>query len=338
MGHNLDGFYFAHIGWVGVDLFFVLSGFLITGILLDSKNKQNYFKNFYIKRILRIFPLYYLFCFFLLVVYPICKFKFLHDYNSIANLKWYLLSYTENWIYSLWYLPKNVSILHLWSLCVEEQFYIFWPLVIFTINRKKLFFFCVLIILFAITLKNLYPLSQFAFYNTFTRIDGLAIGSIIAILFRSNLIQNKTFIKYFTNLLLLYIFCFTACVLLYPDIISANSNFNVRIGYTLYDLYFGAILFVSFTNNSIGNIIVKILSNRFLLFTGKISYGLYLYSWPIGILLGPVLLNFFTSNLGYSSFVSFLYSSSMFTIYYIVSIVSYTFFEKKILYYKKYFS
>src|SRR6266700_3962582 len=125
--------------WIGVDLFFALSGFLITGILFDSLQKGGYFRNFYARRALRIFPLYYGF---LLIL--ICL---THPWHLQWQGKQYiLLTYTQNLgIFTHDYVgfrPASfLNLNHFWSLAVEEQFYFFWPVIVFLVRdlRKLLF-------------------------------------------------------------------------------------------------------------------------------------------------------------------------------------------------------
>src|SRR5215831_9307447 len=114
-------------GLLGVDLFFVLSGFLITGILYDARNKPHYFRNFYIRRVLRIFPLYYgvlVLVFFVAPLIPLLRgptLDFLVDRQAWA------------WLYGVnIYLAMHEE----WSLSVEEHFYLFWPLVVFLLARR----------------------------------------------------------------------------------------------------------------------------------------------------------------------------------------------------------
>ncbi len=110
-------------GWTGVDLFFVLSGFLITGILIDTKGKEGFYKNFFMKRVLRIFPLYYLtLCIFFI---PSFFFHFeLTEYYITHQI--YFWTYTQNLLFAFDGWPENARFLnHFWSLAIEEQFYIF---------------------------------------------------------------------------------------------------------------------------------------------------------------------------------------------------------------------
>ena len=133
----------AALGWVGVDLFFVLSGFLITGILLDSKRGAGYFRNFYARRVLRIFPLYYAVLLVTLVILPLIV---PYDTPALKRLLegqgWLWLYSTNisvavehgNWIASADWLRMGA----LWSLAVEEHFYLVWPLLVFFLSRRAL--------------------------------------------------------------------------------------------------------------------------------------------------------------------------------------------------------
>jgi peptidoglycan/LPS O-acetylase OafA/YrhL len=132
--------------WAGVDLFFVLSGFLITGILLDSRGQENYFRNFYARRTLRIFPLYYTVLAVALLVVPfVVGFPRLPAaYPRLLENQLWLWTYTQNYLQATTAhtLP---GFGHFWSLAVEEQFYWFWPLVVCLLPRKALLRFCLIV-------------------------------------------------------------------------------------------------------------------------------------------------------------------------------------------------
>src|SRR5947209_649249 len=122
----------AGIGWVGVDLFFVLSGFLITGILYDAKASQTYFRDFYAKRVLRIFPLYYgvLVAFFMVI-------PLVHPLRSVTELKpvqawaWLYATNVKDSLAGDWCFDKVwVRLNQFWSLAVEEHFYMIWPVAV----------------------------------------------------------------------------------------------------------------------------------------------------------------------------------------------------------------
>src|ERR1700690_2129617 len=130
------------IGWVGVQLFFVLSGFLITGILIDLKKDfsgKDYFVKFYARRFLRIFPLYYFYLFLILALTSwLENSNFATPQMELYRAQFpFALGYVYNFF---WMTTTNLSpfLSHFWSLCIEEQFYIFWPLLIFIVPEKRL--------------------------------------------------------------------------------------------------------------------------------------------------------------------------------------------------------
>src|SRR5262245_8154482 len=124
------------LGSHGVDLFFVLSGFLITGILFDAKGKLHYFRNFYMRRALRIFPLYYAALAVMLWLLPLVSATFATEVQPAVDAQGWLWLYGANVLQSVrgsWCLgPLN----HFWSLAIEEHFYLAWPAVIFLSSRR----------------------------------------------------------------------------------------------------------------------------------------------------------------------------------------------------------
>ena len=133
--HNFDFLQATKYGWIGVDLFFVLSGFLITGILLKTKTQKNYLATFFVRRILRIFPLYYgaIILFFVLAASA----ELLRDqysfYFTNQGMVWFHL---QNWLYITKSAPTHRGMfIHFWSLSLEEQFYLVWPFVM--LARKQ---------------------------------------------------------------------------------------------------------------------------------------------------------------------------------------------------------
>ena len=121
----------VHRGWIGVQLFFVLSGFLITGILLDARDAPDYYRSFFVRRVLRIFPLYYatlLVLFVLLPAFGLLPSSFRRD--PMVELSYW--AYFSNWYGPFHQGPEAVS--HFWSLAIEEQFYLLWP---FAIHRRS---------------------------------------------------------------------------------------------------------------------------------------------------------------------------------------------------------
>ena len=175
------------LGAFGVDLFFVLSGFLITGILLDSRSSPNYFSNFYTRRVFRIFPLYYSYLLILAVLLP----------GIHSLLRTSMADYQGNWWWYIAYVCNFKSnhaaddsyLGHFWSLAIEEQFYIVWPTVVLLATRRRLVYISVGLILLSFALRCLWSV-QGVHWNTIyrltaTRFDPLAMGALIAISLRS---------------------------------------------------------------------------------------------------------------------------------------------------------
>lgn len=179
-------------GWLGVDLFFVLSGFLITGILLDTRDTDRFYSIFFARRFLRIAPLYFLV---LAVIFGILPIVWSFDSPEVDFLRrnqgWFW-AYLPNWgfVYHR-HAFGNADWLwmdHFWSLAVEEQFYLFWPFVVRRFSSKSLISFCLFVAFASLVLRILLSqqgLSAGALYfPTPCRLDGLALGSIVAVIVR----------------------------------------------------------------------------------------------------------------------------------------------------------
>src|SRR6266550_1677369 len=177
-------------GWVGVDLFFVLSGFLITGILLDTKGGDRYFRNFYMRRVLRIFPLYYGSLVVLFLIIPMVAPAIVHDLGRLSHGQVWLWTYLSNIAIGITGSWQAVPPLtgHYWSLAVEEQFYLLWPLVVYSVSRSRLLNVALGLWVTALALRmvmlwlGVSPTSVFVL--TPTRMDGLAAGAAVATLAR----------------------------------------------------------------------------------------------------------------------------------------------------------
>jgi peptidoglycan/LPS O-acetylase OafA/YrhL len=169
-------------GWIGVQLFFVLSGFLITGILLDERGQPRFFRDFYIRRIVRIFPLYYLVLFVRFAILP----RFLPDTAVPVELAIGFWLYVSNWTDLVTHGVNGFG--HFWSLAVEEQFYLAWPLAVARLGARGLAWGCgALIALSGIARLVIYARGvnpQWLYMSTITRADALAFGALVAIAIR----------------------------------------------------------------------------------------------------------------------------------------------------------
>jgi peptidoglycan/LPS O-acetylase OafA/YrhL len=173
--------FFVGAGWIGVQLFFVLSGYLITGILLDERGRPRQLRDFYVRRALRIFPLYYAFLAVRLLLLP-RFFPAMHVPAASAAGFWL---YASNWTDLL--LGPVANLGHLWSLAVEEQFYLVWPWL--TLLPRRTFGRACLVILVGSFVARIAFLraglpGTWLYVSTITRADALAMGALVALALR----------------------------------------------------------------------------------------------------------------------------------------------------------
>jgi peptidoglycan/LPS O-acetylase OafA/YrhL len=251
-------------GYYGVDLFFVLSGFLITNILIKENGKtnlKNWF-NFIGRRALRIFPIYYLTILLLLIF----------DYQPLKQELLYVATYTYNYAWEYYKLPlSNIS--HFWSLAVEEQFYLVWPIIIlmFLKFKKGLLLIMVFIYVFCSLQLSLDIFEIIAPYNSlglFPQANSLALGGIGSLLSKHR--QIPKFILYSKGLeYLLYI------LLIYALTFAGTEKLLICPIISL-------IFILKITEDSVQfNLFNKILGSSKLMFIGAISYGIYVYHFPL---------------------------------------------------------
>jgi peptidoglycan/LPS O-acetylase OafA/YrhL len=183
----------AHLGWVGVDLFFVISGFLIGGILLDSVGREDYYRTFYARRALRIFPLYYLFLLVVFVVVPAAEkgSYFTTEFiRQSGHPLWYFM-YLGNLREALIGHEPAYFLAPLWSLSIEEQFYITFPLVVAALNRKHLRTLLYALVIAAPAFRLVSALivptnERIQYLATPSRVDVLALGVLLALELRGS--------------------------------------------------------------------------------------------------------------------------------------------------------
>lgn len=267
-------------GWVGVDLFFVLSGFLITGILHDSKGSSHYFRNFYARRCLRIFPLYYLCLILFLLLLP--KVFPLHSgFQSLRNDAFWYWTYLSNlWVARKGWDPFGV-LDHFWSLAVEEQYYLIWPVVILIFKTRTLLQVCLAFIVGALLIRIGLRLADYgtaAYVLTPARMDALAAGAALALLARgpsglSCLASRAKMVASLTGLVLGVIFFWRRGL-------SSQDFVVATIGHSLLACFFGSILVIALVSppeSSLG----RLFTSPTLLFLGRYSYALYVFHYPI---------------------------------------------------------
>lgn len=180
----------ADAGWIGVDLFFVISGFLITGILLDARGGRRYFRNFYARRVLRILPLYYGYLALLLLLSHSAAGSALGADYFADHQAWFW-THTTNWLLLRTPGPGGAGAAGfgaLWSLALEEQFYLVWPTVVALASMQTLRRICVIVIAGSLLVRLALALlgtSAYTLYvSSFTHLDPLAVGALLAIMAR----------------------------------------------------------------------------------------------------------------------------------------------------------
>jgi len=336
--------------WIGVDLFFVLSGFLITNILLDTQESRNYFKAFYGRRFVRIFPLYYTFLAVLFLILPAVGVNLSPDLVHAQVWEW---TYTSN-IYDAFHNWQDININHFWTLAIEEQFYLLWPLIIFYASKKYLKHGVMLALLVIPLLRwgcrSAGVSIMFAYTFTLCHIDGLLVGALISIAFHEGLIEKLKSSRLFSKIRTIdWILAWSllAFVLVYCFILTNNQFIFMFMTWTPFGQGFG-LTFVSIVLgysvlravSSVPNTLQRVMSLKYLRVIGKYSYALYVLHAPICHWVGTSFpIPSFLQNL--SPEWSFAHSIYIIIVEFILSIlasvISWNILEKHFLKLKKYF-
>lgn len=273
-------------GWIGVPMFFVLSGFLITRILLNSKTSNNYFKAFYFRRVLRIFPIYYLVLF--LVYWWGLSMGF-----DVSQFNYYLL-YLQSFTISNNIQPvfSNGLMGHTWSLSVEEIFYLVWPAIVYLTSKRGLLYIC-FSILGASFIFKFFQLSQGgetqSMLSLFGNLDCLMAGSLLSLYSQnySRILVYKH--KVIAFVLALFSLFFALVPFFFED---ATVCLGAKIGLSISITWLSFLAIMYLLSHSPPKLLSAFLGNKFMLYTGKISYGIYLYHVPVYMFVSSFLFHY----------------------------------------------
>lgn len=277
------------LGWAGVALFFVLSGFLITGILYDTRDQAAYYRNFYARRALRIFPVYYMFWAILLVA------------GYLVHANWHpgdllYLVYLGSPAAFIWPAMIQVSsalhFTHLWSLQVEEQFYFLWPAPVRKLkDPSSLLRLCAAAIVISLAFRILvwargWSVASWSYSFLPGRIDELAIGAALAVLFRGpwkDTIQRIAWPLFLTFALLLAAICGVR------HTVDSSDALISTVGYPVIGVLCAALLLLAIAP---GSSLQRLFSIKFLRIFGRYSYGMYVYHAALAVALSPLRMSF----------------------------------------------
>jgi peptidoglycan/LPS O-acetylase OafA/YrhL len=337
-GRNARGFGMSHpllsaseLGWCGVDLFFVLSGFLITGILYDSRAKPNYFRNFYARRMLRIFPLYYTAILVVVVLGVVWPEAGIWGTYSPAWIALYL----TNFLIAFEGAEAAGVLTHFWSLAVEEHFYLVWPLLVLLGTRRTLMAVAAGVIVVAFAIRTVFFLNgagyDTLFFPTPMRMDALAVGALVALAARGP--AGIAGLRKLAWAAVLVSGAAVAAILLGTWgalgawSFRADNPMLMWIGYTILAVGFGGALVigVSWSPASV------VLNTPVLRWFGRYSYGMYVWHVIVNVIV------FATASAATLQAWGAAYILLAFVLMTLVSLTSYHVLEQPFLRLKKHF-
>lgn len=280
--------------WLGVDLFFVLSGFLITGILADSRSTPHYFRNFFVRRSLRIFPLYFLALALLFGVLP--QFGIAIGGVEERSAQGWYWGYASNVLFAVrnW-IPEGIG--HLWSLAVEEQFYLVWPFVVLAVAPQRLARGCAWIIAGVLVGRLVATASGATWVQMYVltpaRLDSLATGAFIALLARQRggmdrLVRQAPRVALLAGAVSLLLMVYKPILAFAWGVPVADVNYSTlrwdlqvqTTRFTAHALFFGALIVMMLASRPSG-LLHRTFGSRFLRMLGRYSYAIYVFHVPL---------------------------------------------------------
>lgn len=314
-------------GWIGVDLFFVLSGFLITTILLRSRSDPGYFRNFYARRFLRILPPYYLLLFLMLFFAPGLG---LPEFEP----SWPYFAYVNNWTY-VFGVPGFKPMSHSWSLAIEEQYYLLFPLAVWfmrTHSLKRLLWAAVLLSPLIRLAAVLLEIRGATYFLTICRLDVLAMGGLIAVFFHERGAMSASSEER-RRLVAAFVVAVGAVTVFWltKSLDFRQLWFNV-VGLTLVDGT--CALFLCLALLFRGGPLEAVLSSPAMVAMGRWSYGIYLFHFPVLQIIDPHVVSIFGATWARTLVTGF----STISVTVLLAALSWRYFESPILGLKRYFS
>ena len=322
LGHRLD--LVLDLGWIGVQLFFVLSGFLITGILLDSQDSPTYYRGFFARRVLRIFPLYYGVLFVAFVVLPLV----MTMPAGHGDHQGWLWMYTANFAEPFG--KAEPAFPHFWSLAVEEQFYLVWPFVVRAAGRRGVVALAVVLVGLAIA-SRIYVRERYgddaAYMFTPCRMDALAIGAIAAALTRGERVGRSIVAWGPKRLAVIGVLVVIGGAVL-GHLLRTGPTMQTG-GYTLLALGFALVMVAALPPTALP---ARILSMGWLRRVGMYSYAMYVFHAPIHLFIGKPLLDRYAPEPG--SVVGLVYAATATLVTFAAGALSYHLYERRFLAWK----
>jgi peptidoglycan/LPS O-acetylase OafA/YrhL len=324
--------------WCGVDIFFALSGFLITGILVRTLSAPGYFRNFYGRRTLRIFPLYYL-----VVLVSLACTPWLHVHWG--KQLWRLLTYTNHPFpplhtkYWSFYFGGYVSFVNFWSLHIEEQFYFIWPFLVYYFRQpRRLLAVAGGLSLFSIGLRislAAWGAPYLGLYSSLaSRTDSLLIGASLALLLYTPVRHHV--LRVAPYLLTSFLAVLAILFLMHHGLLWENASPTLfSLQFTLISLCATALIAVCLDSSSW---ITRLFSTRILRFFGKYSYGMYIFHSVLPMFYMSAFLTFIAPLAPHPAIQHLLRTFVELTTTIVVSVLSFEFVESKFLRLKRFFS
>lgn len=303
-------------GWSGVDLFFILSGFLIASILLNNRQSKNYFSTFYVRRFSRIVPAYYI----LLAVFTVASI-WLASYQAKVfahafDIRWYV-GFLQNFQMSMKATFGSYGLGPTWSLAVEEQFYLIIPLVIYFLDDRKVLIFCLLCLFLAPIYRSLADNWYREYTHFFARIDAPCYGVILALF-----VKNKDWIGWLKKKM---IYLVIGLIGLLGAFVVLKMKF---LNHSVISLLFLGLVVYALTLQP-GQLLHRFLTQSFLVRMGKYSYFIYLYHILVNGLMFIALSNRINPDL--ENYHGYMITLSSFAATWILAIISYRFVEGKMI-------